>query len=86
MTAKKVTITNETGLHARPASELVALAKTFESKISLSNGVKTVNAISTIQILTLGVKAGTEIEVIAEGADETVAVEAITKFMEQLKD
>ncbi len=86
MVTKKITITNPTGLHARPASELVALAKTFESKISLSNGKKTVNAMSAIHILTLGAKAGTEIEVIVEGADETAALEAITTFLEQLKD
>lgn len=86
MVTKKITITNTTGLHARPASELVALAKTFESKISLSNGTKTVNAMSPIHVLTLGAKSGTEIEVIAEGADETAAAEAIVIFLEQLKD
>ncbi len=86
MTAKKVTVTNPTGLHARPASDLVALAKTFQSKISLSNGAKTVNAASIIHVLTLGVKSGTEIEVIAEGEDEVAAVDAIVKFVEELKD
>ena len=86
MTAKKVMVTNPTGLHARPASELVALAKKFESKISLSNGTKTVNATSVIHVLTMGVKAGTEIEVSAEGSDEVAAVDAVVQFIETLKD
>ena len=31
MVSKKVTLTNKTGLHARPASNLVAFVKKFQS-------------------------------------------------------
>lgn len=86
MVSKKVVVTNKTGLHARPASNLVAFCKNYNSKISLSNGEKKVSAASIIHVLTLGVKTGTELEVIAEGEDEAKAVEEVVKFIEALED
>lgn len=86
MVSKKVMVTNKTGLHARPASNLVAFCKKYKSKISLSNGEKTVSAASIIHVLTLGVKQGTQLEVIAEGEDEATAVEEIVAFIENLDE
>ena len=86
MVSKKVVVTNKTGLHARPASNLVAFCKNYISKIFLSNGEKKVSAASIIHVLTLGVKTGTELEVIAEGEDEAKAVEEVVKFIEALED
>ena len=37
MFAKTTTLKNASGLHARPASEFVAQAKLFESRVSLRN-------------------------------------------------
>ena len=37
----KFTIQNRTGLHARPASDFVALAATFKSKVELSRAGET---------------------------------------------
>lgn len=79
-------VTNKTGLHARPASNLVTFCKKYNSKISLSNGEKTVSAASIIHVLTLGVKQGTQLEVIAEGEDEATAVEEIVAFIENLDE
>ena len=86
MVSKKVVVTNKTGLHARPASNLVAFCKNYNSKIFLPNGEKKVSAASIIHVLTLGVKTGTELEVIAEGEDEAKAVEEVVKFIEELED
>ena len=86
MVSKKVVVTNKTGLHARPASNLVAFCKNYNSKIILSNGEKKVSAASIIHVLTLGVKTGTELEVIAEGEDEAKAVEDVVKFIAELED
>lgn len=86
MVSKKVVVTNKTGLHARPASNLVAFCKNYNSKIFLSNGEKKVSVASIIHVLTLGVKTGTELEVIAEGEDEATAVEDVVKFIAELED
>lgn len=87
MVSKKVVVTNKTGLHARPRHPIwLAFCKNYNSKIFLSNGEKKVSAASIIHVLTLGVKTGTELEVIAEGEDEATAVEDVVKFIAELED
>ncbi len=77
-------IINETGLHARPASDFIACAKSFESKIKLrrTDGDKTVDAKSIILLMTLALSKGTEIELIASGADEKEAVDSLVALIE----
>lgn len=83
MTAeKKVKITNETGLHARPASQLVNKAGKFESKIDIVTGDKEVNAKSIMGIMSLGIGKGDEIILKANGDDAEAAVAAIVEFIE----
>lgn len=77
MIKEKVTIKNETGLHARPASELVKLASKFKSNINIVSGEKNANAKSILAIMSLGVKVNTEIEVQCDGEDEEIALKQI---------
>ena len=55
MKSARVTIINPTGLHARPASAFVALAKQFSSRITIKNASQeisgAVNAKSIIHLL-----------------------------------
>ncbi len=80
---KKTTITVESksGLHARPASTFVAVAQKFESEINLEKDGNTINAKSIIAILGLAVAHKDEITIVAEGADEHEAVEALEKLV-----
>ena len=85
MFAKNVTVTNKTGLHARPAAEFVAKAKSFSSKITIKKAGSDqdpVNAKSIIRLLSVGVTQGTEIELCADGPDETEAVNALIELIE----
>lgn len=86
MISKFATINNDTGLHARPASELATFAKKFESKIMLINGDKSANATSVIKILTLGAKKDTKLEVTADGADEATAIDEMVAYIEAIKE
>ena len=82
---KQVTIvSNETGIHARPATEFVTLAKKFQSDISVSRvgDSSAANAKSVVRILAAGLKRGTEIEISAEGSDEKEAVDALIQLVE----
>ena len=67
MIKEKITLQNETGLHARPAGELAKLASAFKSNINLNVDGKTVNAKSILGIMSLGIKANTEIEIECDG-------------------
>ena len=77
MIKEKVTIKNETGLHARPASELVKLASKFKCNINIAVGDKNANAKSILAIMSLGVKVNTEIELQCDGEDEETAIKEI---------
>jgi phosphocarrier protein HPr len=79
----KVIVRHEAGLHARPASQFVKLAKQFSSNVTVSSSGKTVSAKSLVLILTLGVQPNTEIEVTAEGVDEQEAVVALVGLVER---
>lgn len=82
MLTGKATVNAAMGLHARPASELVKMVKGFApSKVTLSNGVKTVNAASMLSLLSLGLKNGTEVEVTVDGGDEASVLSEICSFI-----
>lgn len=76
-------ITDEIGIHARPAGLLVKEAKEFESKITIEANDKSADATRIMSIMGLGVEKDTEIVVKAEGPDE---VEAIIRMEEFLKE
>ena len=77
MVKEKVTIKNDTGLHARPASELVKLASKFKCNVNIVLGDKNVNAKSILGIMSLGAKVNTEIEIQCDGEDEEIALKEI---------
>ena len=82
-----VVVPNKQGMHARPATTLIRLVKTFKSAISLKKGDKTVKLNSMLNILSLNIKGGETVSVIIEGEDETAAAEALSDFFtNQLKD
>ena len=86
MFAKTTTLKNVSGLHARPASEFVAQAKLFESRVSLRNLDKPdalpINAKSIVRVLAEGIPSGTQLEICAEGTDEREAVEKLIELIE----
>ena len=79
----KYVITDNEGIHARPAGQLVKLVKTFKSEINISKGDKKVKASKTLGVMSLGATKGSEVEFTFEGEDEDAAYEAISKFMEE---
>lgn len=85
MYSKQTTIRNSTGLHARPASEFVKKAKEFKSSVYVKNLATPgdpANAKSIIMLLSEGMTKGTNIEISAEGTDESEAVDALIALIE----
>ena len=76
-------ITDEVGLHARPAGLLVKEAKKYASKVTVSAGGKNADATRLMAIMSMGVKQGTEVTVSVEGEDEDTAVAEIEKFFKE---
>jgi phosphocarrier protein len=86
MIAKNYVITAADGIHARPATALIRLARKYKSVVNLKKGENSVRLNSMLNILTIGAKGGDTITIIIEGEDETHAAEAIDIFFkEELK-
>ena len=77
-----VRVTNELGLHARPAAEFVKAAVKYKSDITVVKGLTESNAKSILNVLSMGIKNGTEIEIRADGCDEQEAVEELKQLVE----
>ncbi|MBO7302682.1 MAG: HPr family phosphocarrier protein [Clostridia bacterium] len=82
MVKKEVTITNNIGLHARPATFFIQKANTFKSSVWIEKDDRKVNAKSLLGVLSLGIAQGTSIAIIADGSDESVAVDELVKLIE----
>ncbi len=70
-------IHNSTGLHARPASVFVELAKGFQANIRIRHGDSVANGKSLLSLLQLGASSGAAIRVSAQGADALAALDAL---------
>lgn len=84
MVEKRIVVTHEVGLHARPASVFVQTANKFDSEITVQNLTENgdeVDAKSIIMVLTLGVVKDNEILIRAEGADAEQAVQALIELV-----
>lgn len=81
MPEKIFKITADTGIHARPATQLVHKASQFQAEITLTYKGKTVNLKSIMGVMSLGVGKGAEVTIHAEGTDAKEALDAIDELM-----
>ena len=81
MITKKIRIQIKNGLEARPVAVLVQVASQFDSSIYVECGNKKVNAKSIMGMMALGLDAGEEVVVSADGDDESNAMADIEKFL-----
>ncbi|AHL72934.1 MULTISPECIES: HPr family phosphocarrier protein [Bacillus] len=83
MVEKTVTIQLKTGLQARPAALFVQEANRFGADIFLEKDGKKVNAKSIMGLMSLAISSGVTVKLIADGADEQEAINALTDFINQ---
>lgn len=81
MVTQEVTINNEVGLHARPATFFIQKANEFKSGIWVEEDERRVNAKSLLGVLSLGITKGTTITLLADGSDEKEAVAALSELV-----
>lgn len=82
MFVKEVSVQNQVGLHARPATFFIQKANEYKASIWVEKEERRVNAKSLLGVLSLGIVGGTNIKVIADGADEQQAVDGLVKLVE----
>ena len=74
---KQVKIENKLGLHARAATQLVKLANTFQSSITLYKEDKSADANSVLGLMMLESHQGETVTIVSDGHDAEQAFEAI---------
>ena len=76
-------ITDQTGIHARPAGEIVKIVKQYDCKVTAEAGGKTVAADSVIELMSLGAAEGTRITFRASGPDGPQALAALYQYVKE---
>ncbi len=82
MVKENVTITNNIGLHARPATFFIQKANSYRSSIWIEKDDRKVNAKSLLGVLSMGIAKGMTVTLIAEGADEADAVQGLVTLVQ----
>jgi len=83
MYKEEITLTNETGLHARPASLFVKESAKYESEIKLIKEGQEYNGKSIMGILSMGASKGDKLTIQAEGKDEEEAVKGLIELLKK---
>ncbi len=81
MVSAEVTVNNQVGLHARPATFFIQKANEFKSSIWVEKDERRVNAKSLLGVLSLGIVKNSAITIVADGTDEEEAVDALAKLI-----
>ena len=78
---RTVTVNNQVGLHARPATFFIQKANEFKSSIWIEKDERRINAKSLLGVLSLGIIKGMSMDIAADGPDEQEAVEALEELI-----
>ena len=79
----EVEIRNAQGLHMRPALQIVELAGSFKSEITVSNDKESADAKSIMQMMKMLTTYGNKLTFRAAGNDAQEALEEIRKLVEE---
>ncbi len=83
MYTEKVLVKCESGLHNKQATYFIQRANDFKSNIWMEMEERKINAKSLLGVLSMAVVTGTEVNLIAEGADEEEAVKTLAGILEK---
>lgn len=81
MYSKETIVSNETGLHARPAQLFVKEAGKYSSDIWIIKDENKYNAKSIMSVLTMAASKGTKLTIEANGEDEEAAVKTLVEIL-----
>lgn len=83
MVELKYVITDELGIHARPAGRLVKIATAYDCNIQIGTAAKMVDAKRIISIMGLALKQGDELTMTFDGEKEADAAAAMESFLKE---
>ena len=81
MISREVTIKNNVGLHARPATFFIQKANSYASSIWIQKDDRRISAKSLLGVLSMGITGGMTITLIADGPDEAEAMNGLEELV-----
>lgn len=84
MKTQQFTVVDPLGIHARPASQLVAKATPFASSIEIRTEEKAANLKSILGVMGLALKQGSQFTLVVEGEDEEQALAVLTTLITEM--
>jgi PTS hybrid protein len=79
----ELVLTNDVGLHARPAALLARSIAELDAEVTVRFGEKVANAASVLALMGLGAQGGDRVEVSATGPDAAEAVRRVQELVER---
>jgi phosphocarrier protein HPr len=80
---RTVRVVNTSGMHARPAAQLVQMASRFACEVRVGKDGLDVNAKSIMGVLLLAAEEGSELRIRCEGEDAEDAASEIVALVER---
>jgi len=85
MVSQKITLVTESGLHARPVSSVLNFLGSREGIFTMIYNGISADCKSALSLLSLGVGANAEVEIVVEGSNEEVDLKDFVAFLQTLK-
>ena len=82
MVSQKITVTNEQGMHMRPASLFCQTVTPFASDVKVVFNGTSYDAKSVMMLMSACIKCGSEIEIVCDGPDEADALKKAVELVE----
>jgi phosphocarrier protein HPr len=79
--SQEMVITNQLGLHARPAAMFVRLANTFKSEILVEKDGEEINGKSIMGLMLLAAGCGAKLRITAHGPDAAETLRALAELI-----
>jgi phosphocarrier protein HPr len=77
---RMVTVTNQLGLHLRPATMIITEARKFDARVVVAKGLHEVDATDIFQLISLAAAQGDQLTLEGSGNDAHAAVDAIEQL------
>lgn len=74
------TVTDQNGIHARPAGKLVAFLRDYQCRVTVQANGKEADGRRLLALLALGAVHGTELRFLLQGEDEDECCAALRDF------
>ena len=81
MIEKTVVVSMMGEAEERPVAVLVQIASQYDSKVHLVTVDKRINAKSIMGMMSMNFENGSELTIVADGADEEAAVNALSEYL-----